>query len=599
MIISSDKDLDGFANKCNEVSKQISKPEDNISFEQLLTFYADLNEYIVIPHYEKAPAILGDTLKKLVPFACAGEVDSTKKFIRVLKDESKLTPVLFSDSRMKESVDSLPIRQTFVDCGELTIPALRTCLRDKTKVALSEADGNRLWQVFDTGQKLSTRLNVIIGARSSGKTYTMNAISKAHENVKYIKQFDLVQHDDQAQERDFKNRIAMERSNFVDDHLAPFKSVLDSVMHIDLSTREKEIENYLSSLLKSAEEENRRDVFSKCGLFDEVGFPIGTTKVLTDLIRSVQQVIENVEYRTVIERHVDLISLKKLVLELIALLRIKTLDNDKKEFTNETVRDIKDVLRVRTSAIPIEDVDFYAIKMDQERIRRFTEIVTCLKKETIIFKKSMQDFKVEARRLPYCGAGETKKASGTKIAFNSAFQVYGCPYKFLRELLSKEDLPRSEIYKLFVGVSYKVLNKDGFEVSGGERSEFRLLQEITDSQNYEILLIDEPESSFDNLFLRSGVNKLLSDIAATMPVVVVTHNSTVGASVGAHYLLYTVKEVKNGQIVYRTYSGRPTDKQLFTVDGVAVESHPILMNALEAGVVAYENRRQGYEALKD
>jgi ABC-type phosphate transport system ATPase subunit len=44
------------------------------------------------------------------------------------------------------------------------------------------------------------------------------------------------------------------------------------------------------------------------------------------------------------------------------------------------------------------------------------------------------------------------------------------------------------------------LNRDGFEVSGGERSEFRLLQEIMVAQNYDVLLIDEPESSFDNFF---------------------------------------------------------------------------------------------------
>src|SRR5437762_5840826 len=57
-----------------------------------------------------------------------------------------------------------------------------------------------------------------------------------------------------------------------------------------------------------------------------------------------------------------------------------------------------------------------------------------------------------------------------------------------------------------------------------------------------MLLIDEPESSFDNLFLNSNVNRILKDISETMPVVVVTHNSTVGASVGADYVLYTSKE---------------------------------------------------------
>ena len=165
--------------------------------------------------------------------------------------------------------------------------------------------------------------------------------------------------------------------------------------------------------------------------------------------------------------------------------------------------------------------------------------------------------------------------------------------------MSDESLPRSELYKLFVKIGYRILNKDGFEVSGGERSEFRLLQEIADAQNYDILLIDEPESSFDNLFLNSNVNQLLKDISEVMPVVVVTHNSTVGASVGADYVLYTSKELEQGKTAYRIYSGHPTDKHLFSTDGKVINSHGVMLDSLEAGIAPYESRRKGYEAIKN
>ncbi len=52
-------------------------------------------------------------------------------------------------------------------------------------------------------------------------------------------------------------------------------------------------------------------------------------------------------------------------------------------------------------------------------------------------------------------------------------------------------------------------NKYGFNVSGGERAEFNLLTEIQDALKYDLLLIDEPESSFDNLFLKHDVNQLI------------------------------------------------------------------------------------------
>jgi hypothetical protein len=88
-------------------------------------------------------------------------------------------------------------------------------------------------------------------------------------------------------------------------------------------------------------------------------------------------------------------------------------------------------------------------------------------------------------------------------------------------------------------------------------------------------------------------------ISETMPVVVGTHNSTVGASVGADYLLFARNEVKNGEAVYRIYSGHPTDKSLSTVDGKSIGSHETMMDSLEAGAETDEDRRQGYEAIKN
>jgi hypothetical protein len=310
-------------------------------------------------------------------------------------------------------------------------------------------------------------------------------------------------------------------------------------------------------------------------------------------------VIENVEFHAVIEKHVDLGALKRLARELIELLWAKSLEFKRKDFVNSMIREVKQGLKVRTAAVQVEDVDLYGMCMDSKRVERFSEIVGHLKKESVIFEEVIQGFRIEAKREPYVGAGEIKAASGVKTAFGDAFRKYGNPYEYLRELLNNDSVPRSELYRLFVKINYRILNKDGFEVSGGERSEFRLLQEIADAQNYDILLIDEPESSFDNLFLKSDVNKILKGISETMPIVVVTHNNTVGASVGADYLLYTKKEIKNGKTAYRIYSGHPTDKKLISVDGQTIDSYEIMMNSLEAGSAAYENRRQAYEAIKD
>lgn len=598
LIISDGSNLDDFEARTNLVSKKITQTGDSISVDELEKIFGDLGNYLVIPHYDKSPSIAGDTLEKIKPYVSAGEVDSAKKFIRAIKDKTKFTPVLFSDVRIKHDLAKLPTRSTYIDGGELTLAAIRSCLRDKAKVTLSENDGNNLWQIFEDGQKLSTGLNILLGERSSGKTYTLNKISSTIENVKYIKQFSLVQQNEASYEREFNNDVEKKRSCFIDEYLSGLKSVLDNIMSVDLSANDRQMEQYIATLLKSAEDADRRDAFSKTALFGEVDFPVGQTNTLKDLIESVRQVIENVEYKTIIEKHLELVSLKNLACELIELLWNKALEDKKKKLVNELVRDVKQILKRRTSAVQVEDVDLYKINMDRKRVERFRGIVEFLKKEAVVSEESIQGFRIEAKKEPFAGAGEIKKASGVNTAFSDAFREYDEPYKYLRVLLSNENLSRSELYKLFVKISYRILNKDGFEVSGGERSEFRLLQEITDAQNYDALLIDEPESSFDNLFLKSDVNKILKEISKSMPVVVVTHNSTVGASVGADYLLYARKELEAGKPVYRLYSGYPTDKKLFSTDGQTISSHGIVMDSLEAGMDAYDSRRQRYEAIK-
>jgi energy-coupling factor transporter ATP-binding protein EcfA2 len=599
LIIGNASQLDDFEVKAKAVSEKITKVGDFLSVDELIAIYGDLSQYLLIPHFDKSPPIRGEALEQLRPYICAGEVDSAKKFVRSIKDDTKPAPVLFSDSRMRDDLPRLPNRQTYIDCGEITLGALKACFRDKAKVSLSESDGNNLWQVLEGGQKISTGLNVLIGARSSGKTYTLNEINDAVEHAKYIRQFSLVQQSEAEYERAFASEVERRRSVFVDDYLAGLKRVLDDVMNVDLDARERELEQYVETLLKSAEETDRQDAFSKATLFDEVKFPVGNNKTLTSLIESVKQVIENIEFRGVIEKHIELIALKRLALELIEMLRDRAFYNQKTKVVNDLVDEIKQGLRLRTSATQVDDVDIYEYCLDKKRVERFCEVVNILKQEAVIFEESLQGFKIEASKAPYAGPGEIKSASGVKTAFSDAFPKYADPYKYLRCLLGNENLARANLYKLFTKITYRILNEDGFEVSGGERSEFRLLQEISDAQNFDILLIDEPESSFDNLFLKSDVNQILKSISETMPVVVVTHNSTVGASIGADYLLHTQKQIEDGRVVYRVYSGYPADKYLTSVDGRTIKSHEIMMDSLEAGTTTYESRRKGYEAIKD
>ena len=532
-------------------------------------------------------------------FISAGEVDSPKKFIRLAKDDTELTPVIFSDVRIREGMNKFPSRQTYIDCGDISLSSLKYSLRDRNKVALSRSEGNSLFQVFDDGQKLSTGLNIVLGARSSGKTETLTQISNDCENVKYIPQFSLVQRDDVNYEREFNDDVARKKSIFADKHLTPFKTVLDDVLNIDLRVNQRKVEDYLSTLLRSAEEAEKYDAFSKVALFNETHFEVAQDKGLGDLIGSVRQLIENIEYRAIIDKHIDVNNLKDLAMELIELLWSKAYERKKRSFVNDIVRDVKSKLQLRTSATQVKDVDLYRVMIEHRKVLEFNQIAKLLQTEKVIFQENIQGFKVVCKQRAFNGAGEILRVSGQKVGFSDAYKEYASPYKYLIALKENGAWTPSEFYKYFACIEYEILNRDGFKVSGGERSEFRLLQEIKDAQNFDYLLIDEPESSFDNLFLKGEANQMLKEISKTMPVVVVTHNSTVGASINADYMVYTSKEIEDDEIVYRRYSGYPSDKELCSVDGKTINNFQVTMNTLEAGEDAYVDRRGGYESIKN
>lgn len=292
-------------------------------------------------------------------------------------------------------------------------------------------------------------------------------------------------------------------------------------------------------------------------------------------------------------------SLKLLACELITILRSKVLEIKKQNAVNDVVRDIKNKLQLKTSATQIKDFDLYKVMMDHKKVEKFKEIVKELQTERIIDEEHIQGFKIICKQRFFKNAREILNVSGQKVGFGEAYKNYSAPYKYLTSLKENIAFTPSELYKYFACIEYEILNKDGFKVSGGERSEFRLLQEIKDAQNYDYLLIDEPESSFDNLFLKGEVNQILKDLSKNMPVVIVTHNSTVGASINPDYIVYTSKEVTEQGIEYRRYSGYPSDKELFSIDGNKIDNFKVTMNSLEAGEVAYTERSGGYESIKN
>lgn len=599
LVIDDADHLDDFQDKADKVRAIIKTVEDFLTFDKLTEIYGDLREYLIIPHYQKKPPVSGDELSAILPYMSAGEVDSPKKFVRMWNDSNQPTPVLFSDMRIKEHLPKFSSRSTYIDCGELTVRKIKECLKDKTKVSLSSLDGNKLFEALPNGQMISTGLNVVLGARSTGKTVTLRNIAEQMYDPLHIEQFDLVQREEEQDKRLFEGAVTRDKSHVEETHLLPFKEVVDKVFSIDLSENEKEVSDYIDSLMKSASETALRDAFSNTTIFDETAFPVSPDDTLQALIRSTQQLIENVDYRTIIEKHIDRSKLRNLACELIEERWRQEDEIRRKTEVNSLIEEIKQDLDLKSAVAPISPVDLYRIALDKTRINKFTEIVNILKCEEVIHNEYIQNFRVVAKRGPYRGAQDLHDKLARQASFTPAYGVYDDPYQFLQKLKCISELPNTEIYKYFVKIDYKILNNDEAEVSGGERSEFRLLQKIKRATVHDILLIDEPESGFDNIFLKTNVNQIIKDLSKTVPVVIVTHNNTIGASVGANYVLHTSKEYQGGEVIYKIYSGYPSDTYLKAIDGSSIENYSSTINALEAGADAYKARNEFYENIKN
>lgn len=235
---------------------------------------------------------------------------------------------------------------------------------------------------------------------------------------------------------------------------------------------------------------------------------------------------------------------------------------------------------------------------DPKKREVFAQVALAVKKKRTISTEKAGHFTISVSARPFANATDLKTIGLRQVSLINAFAKYGNPIQYIEELKAA-GVESDRIYKLFAAIDYRILNSSGLPVSGGERSEFNFLQKIKDAILCDILIIDEPESSFNNIFLKNEVNKFIKEMAESMPVIISTHNNTIGGSIKPDYILYTEKKIEADGPHFNIYSGYPTAKALKDVDGNAIENYEITLNSLEAGEQAYSERKDIYETLKN
>ena len=576
---------------CSKLSNLIKNENDYISFEQFVDLFPFYKNTINIPHIEKKPRIQETTKKKFGQYIVCGEVGSAKKFEIALKDDSKLPPVYFSDLRMgMEYVNNY--RFTYLDIESVDYSVIKSNLSDKNKLFLNYVKARSLFEINKDKDLASTGLNVIMGKRSSGKTTLLDKIAESNLNCKYIKQFALTGNSE-------KERFQQISNNFLNEEkkkfLSPLKSVVEKIITIEDNSLDV-IGEYLSSLKEYASNQALNDEFSKTKMFTETFYYANNPNKTKEVIKSLDTVISYDENNDIVNKYVLMDNLIKLLNELIEVRKREYLDYLLKKETDEITKFIQEKLKQKSSMKPIKQCNFSELYVNKKIIESFNTMAVYMKTNEVICSSDVFGYKLELRKNKYKSTTELKKGMGVNGSLSNEYALYDANdiFNFVKKT-NNNNFTIDQIMNGLMKIDVIVLNSNGNELSGGERAEFNLLKELKDSESFDVLLLDEPEASFDNPFINERVCNIIKNLSLKTTVFITTHNNTLGMLMQPDRIIYTYHENDK----YDLFSGEFGSKVLKNSENNELIAYNQIISVMEAGHEAYERRRCIYENIKN
>lgn len=592
LLIGKYEYIDEINNACKKLSNEIKSERDSITFDRFVEIFPDFDKFILIPHYKKSPAMQITTMNKFNGALNNGEVRSAKQFEVLLKQTDKLVPVLFSDVRICEDIEKFPVRNTYVDINEYEFSVLRNALSDRNKVFINDLKKDFEFEFLPDGTTASSKLNVIMGKRSSGKTFNLEKIYASNEenNIKYVKQFSLT---GKSEEAKFTELVNKEQSGLIDDYLCPLKKITNKVLEIE-EFYDSGIDEYLSTLKEYAENQSLKDAYSKSKLFTEMLYNAVDNLDTREIISAIIKLLETEHNRELVDKYIEKSVLESLLLELLIKREKEYLDYKLKKEVDKIVDFTKRKLSEKSSLKSIQDVDLYEIEKNRIMAVEYNKLCSILIENTLVDTEDVYRFKIELHKSKFNNQSEVKKVFRVSQSLKEAFSYYGRAYEYVKALQGL-GIDKNIIHKGIVNFEVLVLNERNAKLSGGERAEYNLLHELKEAEKYDVLLLDEPEASFDNPFIKDYIIDIIKNISNKTTVFLSTHNNTLGVLLKPNKIIYTVASDN----VYKVYTGDFGAKYLRTKDDELLITYDNIMDVMEAGKTAYEERKNIYESFKN
>lgn len=604
LLIAPQDKISDFAERALQVSTLCAEPDSHISWEQVVDIFPDISNYLVIPHYKKKKKLDPQTIEEIrsKTGVDALEVSNNKLWLR--ESEHTQEPlVVFSDARPGLRIDEEDERPagaryaygyTYFEIEELTVPAIKLALSDRKNVRIISESNE--YEILPEALPVSKRLNVILGERSSGKTFTLKRIMDSLENDDYfyLEQFSIAE---KASDKAFDSAVNAEDSKYFEAYFEPLNTLINEYLSDDESSVKEDIGEYCSALIKfanSPEDDASRTKIFNASLFDTENVA-NEMKDDVKLIRALRTLSESVKRREIIEENIGLDRLRTLSQAIQAAMKEDFTQFEHKKKTNEVIQSIQDALGDIASRKPLPDSPSFSAYLKS----CYREIVTARAIDSLAPTAELEtEYDGKYKKIRTRKLNSSSKEARKGLSLPKGTDVDGLikaksSEDRLRIIRNFDDDARAQCCKIMFDIEASIVTNDehGSKLSGGQRAEYVLLHSLSQAEGKDIVLLDEPESSFDNPFLYKEVCALINKLSEKATVFLVTHNNTLGVSIHPNYLIYSKK---NSDGTYSLFSGAATSAKLKSVDGLEVSRPDNLIEIYEAGPDTYEDRRQYY-----
>lgn len=594
LIIGNRNKIDELSTASGVLNTKILDENSYITFDEFKMILPNYKDYLLIPHFMKKPKMQETTIRKFDGLIKCGEVPNSKKFLKVIKDNSKLIPVVFSDYRPDEK-NPFPNRYTYIDTNEIGFDTVKCTIEDRNKVFVTKGKESNEIEYLPDGSTISSKLNIIMGTRTSGKTYNIKKIKDTFdsENCLYIPQFSLI---GDAEDKKFTTLIKNECTQKADEFYNRFKPMVKKILSFNIKDIDELIEEQLDSLKEYARNFDI-DEFSKTKIFSEVNYYIDEKCEAGELINALKKIYINNWKSEIVDKYIEREKIKELLCILIEERKKEKNVIELQKETNILVAKIKKLLDKESSANAPDSMDLITAFKYKKIIEKVNDIFSNIKAEREIDTQKLPLFDVSLKSRGFENATELKDKLKTKMPFKESFDNYynnDDLYGFVWDLNNK-GLSIDQISYSILNIEYEVKNEIGEEPSGGEKAEFNLLKEIKNASKYDILLIDEPEASFDNPFISENIVDMIRKISQKTTVCITTHNSTLAMMLNPDKIIFT--ENKKGN--HKVYYGAMGDKVFKSALGEEIISYDKVLEVLEAGKDVYKEKGNRYESFKN